>query len=386
MTRTMLHIHVIDEMKIGGAQTHLITMLRQVTHRYDINHRVVVLFGEGELSGQIRDLGIPLDVLDLRPFLKHYRCLSAVRELQRLFDKWRPDLVEAHLTWSRLLALYAARLSGVPRRIGFEQGDLYLNSWKFRTANFLLQSCAQHIVVCSHALAEWAHRTHGISNSRLRVMHNCVDLARFRQTGTLAPSFNFIGKPTIFATVGTLGQGVNKRVDISIRALASARSAGANVALVVCGDGDQRSELEALAAELNLTSHVKFLGTCSDVPSVLRCCNAFCHAAPWEPFGIVAIEAMAIGLPVILPKSGGIQEILQSEEGGLLYETLNHEALAQAMLQLASHPQMRREMGSAGRRVVEQQFSADRYMQRLYEIYGIDTVVEPAAIGTYASA
>jgi glycosyltransferase involved in cell wall biosynthesis len=217
------------------------------------------------------------------------------------------------------------------------------------------------------------------------VLHNCVDLARFRKTGALAPSFNFVGRPTIFATVGTLGRGVNKRTDISIRALASARSAGANVALVICGDGEQRSELEELAAKLDVTSHVKFLGTCSDVPSVLRACDVFCHAAPWEPFGIVAIEAMAIGLPVILPKSGGIQEILRGGEGGLLYEALNHEALAQAMGQLAANRQLCEEMGAAGRRIVEQEFSAERYMQRLYEIYGIDAVCkERKGLGAHA--
>jgi glycosyltransferase involved in cell wall biosynthesis len=381
----MLHIHVIDELKTGGAQTHLITMLREVAGRRDIEHRVVTLFGDGELSGQIRDLGISVDVLDLRPFLKSYRFFAAVRELRTLFGKWRPDLVEAHLTWSRLLALSAAALSGVPKRIGFEQGDLYMNNWKFRTANFVLQAYAQRVVVCSEALADWVHRTHGISRSRLCVLHNCVDLARFRKTGALAPSFNFVGRPTIFATVGTLGRGVNKRTDISIRALASARSAGANVALVICGDGEQRSELEELAAKLDVTSHVKFLGTCSDVPSVLRACDVFCHAAPWEPFGIVAIEAMAIGLPVILPKSGGIQEILRGGEGGLLYEALNHEALAQAMGQLAANRQLCEEMGVAGRRIVEQEFSAERYMQRLYEMYGIDAVCkERKGLGAHA--
>jgi glycosyltransferase involved in cell wall biosynthesis len=384
MAEPMLHIHVIDELRVGGAQTHLITMLREVRRR-DIKHRVVTLFGDGELSAHIRKLGIPVDVLDIRNHLKKRRFLAAVDELKELFQKWRPDLVEAHLTWSRLLALYAAARCGVPRRIGFEQGDLYMNSWKFRLANFLMQIYAQHIVVCSEALGDWSHSTHGISRSRLRVLHNCVDLTRFWPTGTPAHSFHFAGNPTVFATVGTLGLGVNKRVDISIRALACARGNGANIALVICGDGEQRPDLERLAADLKITAHVRFLGTCSDVPSVLRACDAFCHAAPWEPFGIVAIEAMAIGLPVILPKSGGIQEILQDGDGGLLYEAVNHEALARSMVELASNPKLRREMGDAGRKNVEQNFSSDYYMQRLYELYGLDSASEEQkGVGGYA--
>lgn len=367
----MLHIHVIDELKIGGAQTHLITMLREVSERQEINHRVVTLFGDGELSGQIREFGIPVDVLDLRPLLKSYRFFSAVRELRALFCKWQPDLVEAHLTWSRLLGLYAAALSGVPGRIGFEQGDLYLNSLAFRMANFVLQVYAQKIFVCSEALAEWVHHTHWISRSRLHVLHNCVDLHRFKPKNGAIQEINFAGNPTIFATVGTLGRGVNKRIDISIRALALARAAGANVSLVICGDGEQKSEWEALTAELNLMPHVRFLGSRLDIPSVLQACDVFCHAAVWEPFGIVAIEAMATGLPAILPRSGGIQEILRGGEGGLLYDALDPLALAEAMFHLATNPESRKEMGAAARRVVEREFSADRYMQRLYEMYEI---------------
>ena len=108
-----------------------------------------------------------------------------------MLQSLRPDLVEAHLTWSRFIALFAAWRAGVPLRIGFEQGDLYMNSWKFRVANFFAQSLAHRVVVCSEALGDWVHRTHGISRSRLLVMHNCVDLARFSKNGPKAQDIEF---------------------------------------------------------------------------------------------------------------------------------------------------------------------------------------------------
>jgi glycosyltransferase involved in cell wall biosynthesis len=120
-----------------------------------------------------------------------------------------------------------------------------------------------------------------------------------------------------------------------------------------------------------VASRVKFLGTRSDIPEVLRACDVFCHAAPWEPFGIVAIEAMAVGLPVILPESGGIREILEKGEGGFLYPPLDHEALGRTMVQLTADAQLRRRTGASGRRTVEKEFSVQRYMDRLYQAYGI---------------
>jgi len=380
-----LHVHVIDELRTGGAQTHLITMLRQAVTHSAIEHHVVTLFGDGELSGEIRDLGVSVHVLDLRPLFRKRRFLAAASQLHRLFTELRPDVVEAHLTWSRFLALFAAWRAGVPLRVGFEHGDLYMNSWKFRVANFFSQLFAHRIVVCSEALAGWAHRTHGISHSKLLVMHNCVDLSRFRKDGPKARDIEFPHGTTVFCAVGTLGRGVNKRVDVCIRALAAARSAGANAALVICGDGEQRNELEKLALSLDIASHVMFLGTRSDVAAVLRACDVFCHAAPFEPFGIVAIEAMAVGLPIVVPNSGGIQETVELGVTGLVYPALDYRALGEAMRTLTSNPNLRASMGLAGRRFAEENFSVQQYLSKLYQAYGID-LDQTAAAAVGASA
>jgi glycosyltransferase involved in cell wall biosynthesis len=368
----VIHVHVIDELRTGGAQTHLITMLREAVAHTGIEHHVVSLFGDGELSGEIRDLGIPVHVLDLRPYFRRRRFLAAAAQLQMMFTEMHPDVVEAHLTWSRFLALFAAWRVGVRLRVGFEQGDLYMNSWKFRIANFVAQSLAHRIVVCSEALAEWVQHTHGISRARLLVMHNCVDLSRFSKDGPKAKDMEFPGGTVVFCVVGTLGRGVNKRTDVCIRALAAARSAGAKAVLVICGDGEQRNELEDLASSLGIASHVKFLGTRSNVAAVLRACDVFCHAAPFEPFGIVAIEAMAVGLPIVVPDSGGIRETVEHGVNGLIYPALNHQALGEAMLTLTNNPDLRKSMGLAGRRLAEERFSVREYLSKLYQAYGVD--------------
>lgn len=368
----MLHIHVIDELRTGGAQTHLITMLREaVTHR-GIEHHVVTLFGDGPLSAEIRDLGIRVHVFDLRPKFKERRYLDATAQLRALFTELRPDVVEAHLTWSRFLALFAAWRVGVPLRIGFEQGDLYMKSWKFRIANFFAQFLAHRIIVCSEALASWVHQTHGVFRSKMLVRHNCVDLVRFSTETTYAKDIEFPDGTVVFCAVGTLGRGVDKRMDICIQALASTRLAGANAALVICGEGEQRGELEELVWELGLTFHVKFLGTRSDVAQVLRASDVFCHAAPFEPFGIVAIEAMAVGLPIIVPDAGGIREIVEQNVNGLLYAALDHEALSAEMLSLAEDHELRESMGRSGRRIAEEKFSVQQYLWKLYQVYGIE--------------
>jgi glycosyltransferase involved in cell wall biosynthesis len=366
----MVYVHVIDELRTGGAQTHLITMLREAAQHGGVQHHVVSLFGDGEISARIHELGIPLHLLDLRPYFRRRQFLAAAGALQTLFEGLQPDLVEAHLTWSRLLALFAAWRAGVPLRVGFEQGDIHMNSWKFRLANWAAQLLAHRIVVCSECLRDWVHRTHGVSLSKLLVMHNCVDLDRFQKSGPQANDICFSDGTTIFCAVGTLGRGVNKRVDVLIRGLAAARSGGAHAALVICGDGEQRGELEQLALSLGIAPHVKFLGTRGDVAAVMRACDAFCHAAPFEPFGIVVIEAMAMGLPVLAPNAGGIPEIVEHGVTGLLYPVLDHQAVGNAMAKLSCGEDLRRSLGSAGHQSVRDRFCVQQYVRCLYQAYG----------------
>jgi glycosyltransferase involved in cell wall biosynthesis len=334
-------------------------------------HRVVALFEGRGIEEDLEALGICTANLRCEGGFSSRQRFHAMARIRSEIRDYRPDVVEAHLTWSRLLALPLAAVEGLSRRIGFEQGDLYLTSWKFRLANFFLQNTAHQIVCCSEALAEWAQRTHGLRTSKVRVLHNCVDPSLFRPKWEYIdlPSFS-IDAATIFCAVGTLGHGVNKRVDVAIRGVAEARRRGADVGLVVCGEGEQRGNLERLARDVGAGEAVLFLGTRHDIPEVMAACDAFCHAAPFEPFGIVCVEAMAVGLPVVVPDSGGIREAVDDGETGLLYEPLSHEALAQHMVRLHEDTGLRRKLGVAGRKEAETRFSVTRYVDRLLDLYG----------------
>ena len=137
------------------------------------------------------------------------------------------------------------------------------------------------------------------------------------------------------------------------------------------GDGDQRGELEALAAELGISDRVRFLGMRPDVPALMASSDLFVHAAPFEPFGIVCIEAMACGIPVVVPDGGGIGEAVVDGVTGFVYRTLDHEALANAIVQLAGDRALLATMGGAALADVRARFAVEAYNDRLYGLYGI---------------
>lgn len=363
-------LHFIDEIKMGGAQTHLFTIVKEMLaqHPNDIQ-KIVVLFEDDTLSDKFREIGVEVECLNLRNYFATKSYFKIISILKRYIKGENPQVVETHLTWSRLLANTAAKFVGIRNRIGFEHGDIYLNSIFFRITNFFSQFIFDKIIVCSDELKVWTNKTHHISNAKLKVMYNCVDLTKFAPVETKnvekvldvkLPKFNFI-------TVGTLGKGVNKRVDVSIKAIAILKEKGYDVGLIVCGDGEQRQELEKLATNLGIQSEVQFLGMRNDIPQILPHAFAFVHAAPYEPFGIVCIEAMTCGLPVIVPNSGGIQKIVSDGIDGYVYEHLNDKELAIKMEALLLNDSYENMVASALEKV--KKYDVKLYVDELYKLY-----------------
>ncbi|WP_264559546.1 glycosyltransferase [Flavobacterium sp. N2270] len=363
-------LHFIDEIKMGGAQTHLLTIVKEMVLQHpEDEQKIIVLFEDNSLSEKFREINVEVICLNLRSFFQTKSFFKILQLLKKIIKKEAPDVIETHLTWSRLLANTAGFMVGVKNRIGFEQGDIYMNSIKFRFLNFMSQFLFHKIIVCSNQLKQWTNSTHKIFNYKLNVMYNCVDLSKYKSIANKKLD-TFIDNPPkfTFVTVGTLGRGVNKRVDVSIKAIGLLKEKGHDVGLLVCGDGDQRNELELLANKLNISNAIHFLGMRNDVDQLLPNAFAFIHAAPYEPFGIVCIEAMACGLPAIVPNSGGIQNIVSNGIDGFVYEKLSENALAEKMEKLILNDEAYPKFTENALENVKQ-YDVALYVSELYKLY-----------------
>ena len=364
-------IHFIDQIAFGGAQTHLLTILKERKTIYpDEIHILAVLFDNAGMKEMFEEINVPVHCMELRKTFVTGKYKKVYDTICTFIKQQSPHVVETHLTWSRLFANTAAYYCKIPVRVGFEHGDIYLKSFPARIANFISQFYFRSIIVCSSSLKEWVQKTHKISGAKLHVLHNCVDLNKF--TTIPAKNLNDIikinQKGFNFISVGTLGKGVNKRVDISIKALQLLKKKGITANLIICGDGEQRKDLELLSHRLGIKNQVYFLGLRDDVEKILPHCDAFVHAAPYEPFGIVCLEAMACGLPVIIPNSGGIAEIITDRKDGLSYEALNPEKLAKKMYRLVSDTDLYNHIKRNELQCVKK-YSVSKYVETLYNTF-----------------
>jgi glycosyltransferase involved in cell wall biosynthesis len=199
------------------------------------------------------------------------------------------------------------------------------------------------------------------------VIHYGVDLSRFKPGLADSPEVKSLrrdyGLPDGEPVVGFVGRVVpQKGLTYLLMAADILKIRFPNLHIVIVGDGPLRLELQAAC----LSNHFHFLGERSDVPSLLGLFDLLAVPSEWEAFGIVNLEAMAAGKPVVAFNIDGIPEAIVHGETGLLVPHRDGRALAFAIAELLGDLELRRRMGAAGRRRVEQFFNV-REMARKFE-------------------
>jgi phosphatidylinositol alpha-1,6-mannosyltransferase len=170
--------------------------------------------------------------------------------------------------------------------------------------------------------------------------------------------------------------------DVVLRAMAAVVAKIPNLTYVVAGGGDDRARFEALTDKLGLREHVVFTGEVSDsvLAALYQRSEAFVLPArtvlddrnpQGEGFGIVFLEAMAFGKPVIGPRFGAPAELIRQGENGLLVDPEDPASVAEALLNLLTHPDAAREMGKAGSDWVRRNHAYESFRGRLRQMLAV---------------
>ena len=168
-------------------------------------------------------------------------------------------------------------------------------------------------------------------------------------------------------TVGRLHP--SKGHDILLRSVKMLVDRRKRVSLRLAGSGGEQSSLEQLAEELGISDNVKFLGSLSEerVVAELQSSDIFALASHAEPLGVVYMEAMALGIPTIGTRAGGVGEIITDGVDGVLVPPNDAEALAEAIESLMADPQRRMTIGRAGRETIASNFDSRIGAATLYK-------------------
>jgi len=164
-----------------------------------------------------------------------------------------------------------------------------------------------------------------------------------------------------------------------LRACHRVIEAGLAIRIVVAGSGPEERNLRRLATSLELNDHVTFVDDGVAMNAYLSAIDIFCLPSLQQGFGIILLEAMALGRPVIASGVGGILSLLQDNQNGMIVPPSDSKALAERMQALLQDPALAVRMGIAGRNLVEDRFTTERMTNDMLALY--DDVLAPQAKG-----
>jgi glycosyltransferase involved in cell wall biosynthesis len=362
----------------GGAET----LLERLVHAapaagLDLS---VVFLTDGPLANRLAEAGARTTVVNAGRLRDVGRMPAVVRAIAEAARAHQSDAIFSWMTKAHLYAAPAALLTGRPA-LWYQHGTPDPRDPVTRIATLLP---AAGILACSDnvAQAQMALRPH----RQTRAVLPCVDLAAFDPLALPSPSDarRQLGLPTSGPLVGMVARmqrwkGVHVYVDAMARVLSQRPSA---TGVIVGGrhalEPEYADALDAQIDALGLRGRIRRVGFQPNVPLWMQAMDIVVHASDREPFGMVVIEAMALGKAVVAGADGGPCEIITEGHDGFLAPYGRDDILADRIASLLTDPSLRNRMGAAARRRAAA-FSTPAYASRF-----IDAVAHllPRSLGT----
>jgi glycosyltransferase involved in cell wall biosynthesis len=279
--------------------------------------------------------------------------ISAVSALLR---SWDTHVLFCGDNASKIIGGIAARRCRIPT-VGACHDTLHRDPFGM-TLQALNLGALDRVIAVSQTVQDLFPRW-SVRSGKVVLIYNAVDTDYFAPDAAVSDVRDQEEAAFVIGMIGVLDH--NKGHRVLLRAVADLKAQGhASIRLWIVGTGPDEAELKRLAGELGIADRVRFLGYMPDVRGVLAGMQALAMpTVHFESFALAALEAMAMGLPVVASRVGGLAEIIEDGRTGFLVQPGDPVELAGAIQRLMESPDVRARMGQAGRQRVLERFSLD---------------------------
>ncbi len=334
-------------------------------------HRLVVVAGTGNEFG--KRAGQPAALT-----LPHHRYLRwfGARQLGTLAREVDADVIHIHRSADLPLAVLAKRRAGGRPALVYSRHMLITRNRRLSLAHRYMFRRVDRMLPITEQIAAVARKDLPISPWRVQALVPGVapvaeteDCDRIRP-----PNGNFI--VGCFSRIEP-AKGQHQLLEAVARLRNEGIDAGAIFAGPIMNPGYD-ARLRARVKTLQLDRAVRFLGALADARPAMPCCDAVVMPSTGEALGLVMVEAMLMGVPVVASAAGGVLEFLRDGETGLTFPVGDVEALVRQLHRLATDPVLARTLARAGRQAATTRFDRERHLDHLEAIFR-ETVAERAA-------
>ncbi len=305
-------------------------------------------------------------------FLDAPYSLSLAAKMAEVAESHNIDILHVHYAIPHAASAYLARSMVSSRRLltvtTLHGTDITLVGREpsfFRITKFCIEASDAVTAVSEHLRART--RESFDTKKEIEVIPNFVDSSKFRPDGATVSKQFFCPKSQPMLMHVSNFRPV-KNIASVIRVFSRVR-ADTDARLVLVGDGPERLPAEKLCAQLGVQDDVMFLGNQECIEGILPLADVLLLPSEQESFGLVCLEAMSCGVPVIATNVGGTKEVVQQGQTGFLHDPFDVEGMAASALGLVNDQARRRSMGQLGRKTAVERFSTPDVVKKYVELY-----------------
>ncbi len=355
----------------GGSERQMIQMAQLLRDSGEYQVHIAALTTAGVLRPHVERLQIPIIDFPLTSFYD----ANMARQTRRFVSyvkKNKIQVVHSHDFYSNVFAMTGSTLARVRGRIASKRettgtrtpAQTTVENYAFRLA---------HAVVANAAAVKEQLLEAGLRSDKVVVIHNGIDLGRFRQNGNATEALQRLNLASLSGhPIITMVANFEYRIKdhpMLLRAAQRVKPEFPEALFVMAGEGDLRAETQQLAEQLGLKDSCFFIGRCASVPDLLAASEICVLSSQAEGFSNSILEYMAAGRAVVATDVGGASEAIVEGETGHLIKAGDDRTMAERIISLLRDPNRSRTMGLNGRRLVEQRFSTERRLANTSALY-----------------
>jgi glycosyltransferase involved in cell wall biosynthesis len=373
-------LRAITRLNIGGPAIHAILLTRGLQNEQFSS--VLVTGLEGPHEGSMRDLatrhGVEPRVLrELGREVSPLNDLRATLAMYRMIRSFRPHIVHTHMAKAGTAGRLAARLARVPIVVHTFHGHTFHSYWGPVKSAVFLQIERTLGAMTDRVIAVGDAQKADIASYGVAPLNKIITIPLGLEIEPMLDAEQHRGRlrAELGVSDGRRLVGIVARLvpikahEIFLEAAQTIRTAAPGTTFLIIGDGERRAELEALAQQLGIADATRFLGWRDDMREVYADLDVVTLCSNNEGSPVALIEALAAGRPVVSTRVGGVPNVVQDGESGLLVPPRDPAALAEGVLTLLRDPARAAELGQAGRRAVFPRHASGRLVQDVERLY-----------------
>lgn len=358
-------LHLVEDLGIGGLERIIASIVTNLDkNKYDTG--VWCLSEGGEIAFDLIRSGINVKILGMKSY---HNPLNIIALLQ-LMRRNRIKILHIHGYYAGTFGRLAAIIARVPIIIYHVHSTYY----GYKKRNILIEKTlsffTDNIICVSRAVWKFVVQVEGINEKKACLIYNGIEAPEvFDESLHInRDAFGLSKEDFVAITVASLTP--HKGHHVLINAMKTLSQKHSNLGLLIAGEGPLKNSLDEHLKELPFFSKILFAKERKEVLSLLKLADVFIlPSVEREGLGIALIEAMAVGLPVIGTRLGGIPEVIQDNINGLLVTPGNHEELAAAIEKVIGDKAIRDEMGHMGKKIYEKIFTVETMIRKIERLY-----------------